>query len=229
MSIKFTRKAYLEVWRDNTYISRHRSLIEAGESASRHADEEGSGDYYITIGGPPQSFTELGPNGLPQNVPAGKVYYMARADVTIRFSEGAPINAFPIGAESAVETSAVSAGTSSSLDVEAPVVGADVFANASNVTVPASSFEMPDISFIDGGGDETYDLRQHYLSAIPSGEVVIDIVLESGALPTGVTIDVANEELDFSDSAGSPSVELGISLNVITAPSVVTTFTLVES
>jgi len=128
----------LEVWRDNTYISRHTSLIEAGESASRHADDYGSGDYYITIGGPPESFTQIMADGLPHNVQAGKVYYMARADVTIRFSESAPVNAYPIGAQASAASSAVSA-LSGANDIVANITGTGITGSPGAVfaSVPA--------------------------------------------------------------------------------------------
>lgn len=48
MSIAFTRKAYLEVWKDGVYISRHVSEFECAESASSH----GEGVYEIRVGGP---------------------------------------------------------------------------------------------------------------------------------------------------------------------------------
>ena len=38
MGIEFTRKKFLEVWRGDEFISRHVSILEAGESASEHAD-----------------------------------------------------------------------------------------------------------------------------------------------------------------------------------------------
>ncbi len=50
MAIKFTRKQYLEVWRDGRYISRHTSVLECGESASADAQENGEGDYEVRVG-----------------------------------------------------------------------------------------------------------------------------------------------------------------------------------
>lgn len=126
MSIEFTRKAYLEVWRDGRYVSRHTGLIEAGESASIDADEYGSGDYYITIGGPPEATTVVGPDGLPHLQPAGQVYYMARADVTIFSSDSAPAFARPQGAKINGQVSAVSASEATGNQADVNVTGAQI-------------------------------------------------------------------------------------------------------
>ena len=51
MGVEFTRKKFLEVWRGDEFISRHVSILEAGESASEHADAfKQSGVYQIKIG-----------------------------------------------------------------------------------------------------------------------------------------------------------------------------------
>lgn len=152
MAIEFTRKAYLEVWRGTRYISRHTGLLEAGESASRDAEEHGSGDYHITIGGPPESYTEIGADGLPHNHAAGKIFYMARADVTIRFSESTPAFAYPVGAESAAAASAVSAPQTPT-SIQVPVTGADTFAQAGDEDfglsqIPAT-LSIPEGTFVD--------------------------------------------------------------------------------
>ncbi len=65
MSVEFTRKQYLEVWRDDRYISRHTSLQECAESASSDADINDEGVYVIRIGS--EVFYEVSIRHLTQN------------------------------------------------------------------------------------------------------------------------------------------------------------------
>ena len=76
MAIEFTRKAYLEVWCGDRYVSRHTGLLECGESASQDAEEHGPGTYQITVGGSPTG-SRLGADGLPRPASTGQVYYEA--------------------------------------------------------------------------------------------------------------------------------------------------------
>lgn len=48
--VEFTRKQYLEVWRDDRFISRHTSRIECGEAASADAIINDEGVYEIRVG-----------------------------------------------------------------------------------------------------------------------------------------------------------------------------------
>jgi hypothetical protein len=50
LSIEFTRQQYLQVWRDERYISQHLSLLECAESASNDATQHGEGEYEIRVG-----------------------------------------------------------------------------------------------------------------------------------------------------------------------------------
>jgi len=155
MAIEFTRKAYLEVWRGTRYISRHTGLLEAGESASRDSDEHGSGEYHITIGGPPEAYTAVGADGLPHNHAAGQIYYMARSDVTIRFSVSTPAFAYPVGAESAAASSAVSAPQAPT-GIQVPSTGADTFSEAGSV-----EFYLLAVPAINLDVGQTHDMSQY--------------------------------------------------------------------
>lgn len=50
MTIEFTRKQYLKVWRGDRYISQHVSELECAESASEDAEIHGDGVYEIRVG-----------------------------------------------------------------------------------------------------------------------------------------------------------------------------------
>jgi len=50
VSITFTRKAFLEVWRGDVFISKHVNILEAGESAAKHSEVAGPGIYQVKVG-----------------------------------------------------------------------------------------------------------------------------------------------------------------------------------
>ncbi len=93
-----------------------------------------------------------------------------------------------------------------------PVVESSSF----NITIDTSTFFVPNILFIDDDGNQTHDLNQYYSSLIPAGSIVNDINLsaDSSALPSGVTIDVLNENLVFTDSAGGVGSASNVRLDV---------------
>jgi len=141
---------------------------------------------------------------------------MPRADVTIFFSTDsltAGVNAFLSGSQIAGQSSAPSAfGTGNPADVN--IAGAAIVGEAG---VPIdTSFVISNIVFTDTTGDQTHDLSQYYSSLIPPGEEVIDIRLNpvSELLPTGVDINVPNEDLTFDDSAGGTASVSGMILDV---------------
>jgi hypothetical protein len=145
---------------------------------------------------------------------------MPRSDVTIFFTVDDPpvgVNAFITGAHAHAEASAASAfGTAN--DIEVSIAGASIVGRAAPVFTLETVFDIPNITFFDGAGNQSHDLRQYYSSIIPAGETVDDIRLAAGSapLPAGVAIDIGNEELDFTDATGEPGLTSDVIIEVDT-------------
>lgn len=81
----------------------------------------------------------------------------------------------------------------------------------------AIAFALPDLSnYFLQGSPASLSLHQYYQSVIPAGHSVADIYVSSGALVSGLSIDVANEEIDY-DGVGAVASS-PIVLDVVTAP-----------
>jgi hypothetical protein len=85
MSMEFTRKQYLEVWRDDRYISRHTSLQECAESASFDADINDEATYEIRVG-----------SEVWYTVSIRHLTSTALADLIIKRNDNPPTNSPPV-------------------------------------------------------------------------------------------------------------------------------------
>ena len=80
------------------------------------------------------------------------------------------------------------------------------------------SFTLPDYQVTVGGGNQSFDLSQYYVSQIPSGEEFSTFSNIGTALPAGWSLNVANQTLDYTDNVGAAGSAAGVILRVITVP-----------
>lgn len=245
MPIEFTRKGYYEVWRDGRYIDRHTSEREALETITVHHEQNGDGDYEIR---PPlimaKAYGVLSPGESDTEAPTepGSLQASATSATTVSltwtastdnigvtgyqvFRDGAPIDTT---ASLSYNDSGLSAGTQYSYEVAAFDAEGNNSTRAGPALVTTDSNSAPVWSL----GDRSYDNGDGVSIDLDSvctdadGDT-ITYSLESGALPTGLSLSGSrNETLSGTVTAdGSYGFTLGASDGIAATQTVTLTFT----
>ena len=92
--------------------------------------------------------------------------------------------------------------------------GVDGIRRFSDPTGQPITFFVPTIT-AEQGVISSHDVRQYYVGAIPGGETVQTLSIAIGTLPTGWSLNVGTESLDYNGAGPVTSVS-GIVLEVIT-------------